>query len=103
MRPHTPEDALLYPTSWIRDLGLSLDIRCPCSHSRQLPLRALLRDHPHLAMEPLGRIVLRLTCQATCRQHPTRVVLLDVVEHASHAGNARSSPLPWHLVLVGDP
>ncbi len=102
MRPRSAADALLYHTAWLRDLGLSLDLRCACTHSRQLALRLLLRDHPHLAAAPLGRIVPRLRCQAMCRQPPSRVVLLDVVEHAAREGNARSGPPAWELVLVGD-
>ena len=102
MRPRTVADALEYPASWLRDLGLSLDLRCACSHARILPLRMLVNEHPHLAATALGRIVLRLRCQARCRQSPSRVVLLDAVEHASHQGNARALPPPWHLVLIGD-
>ncbi len=102
MRPQTTSDALFVTASDCAALGLSLDLRCACSYSRQVPFRMMVRDHPHLARVPLGRIMLRLRCSGRCRQPPVRVVLLDIVEHAAHAGNAQSTPLPWQLVLVGE-
>ena len=102
MRLQTTSDALFITASNCAALGLSLDLRCSCSHSRQVPFRMMVRDHPQLARTPLGRILLRLRCFGRCRRPPVRAVLLDIVEHAAHAGNARSTPLPWQLVLVGE-
>ena len=102
MRPRTPADALEYPAAWLRDLHLSLDLRCACTWSIQPSLRLMLTRHPSLATEPLGRILLRLRCQRTCRQPPTRVALLHADEHAARAGNGRGGPAAWELVLVGE-
>jgi hypothetical protein len=99
-RPATAIKALALPAAHYRDLNLSIDVRCRCCHSRCLPFRMMLIEQPHLAAVPLGRILVRLRCQGTCRQPPIRVALVHVVEQSYAAAyNSRSSA--WELVLVG--
>jgi hypothetical protein len=100
MRPRTAADALEYPIAWLRDLELSLDIRCACHASSTLSFRLMLDEQPGLVRMPLGRVLIRMRCQRTCRGKPTRVALLHHVEHATWAGQ-KSRPRPWELVLIG--
>lgn len=101
MHPDT-STVLLFTAADCAAVGLSLDLRCACSFSRVIPFRMMVRDNPCLAKASLERILPRLRCSKRCRQPPSRAVLLNAVEHASHAGSARTSPLSWHQVLIGD-
>jgi len=91
---------MLLPAGELRDLALSLDIRCSCGRTTTPPFRAMLVDRPKLASVALGQIVIRIRCQA-CGQPPVRVALVMATEHAARAGDGRG-PRPWEVVLVGD-
>ena len=63
-----------FPPGWLRDLGLSLKIRCGCSAMSKLWIRGLVEQRSQIAGRSFGAVIDALRCRTGCRNPATESI-----------------------------